>query len=69
MHTHYSSKSDSTHIKNKKNFEKSKLVRIEVSQLPKKLPEFKKSRVTKDILIANGWDGSKIPEEIKELFS
>ena len=51
------------HIKNKKNFEKSKLVRIEVSQLPKKLPEFKKSRVTKDILIAN-WLKKWINEDL-----
>jgi len=51
------------HIKNKKNLEKAKLIRIEVSQLPKKLPEFKKSRVTKDILIAN-WLKKWIIEDV-----
>ena len=41
------------HIKGKAIVEKANLVRIEISQLPKKLPEFKKSRATKDILIAS----------------
>ncbi len=41
------------HITGKAIVEKAQLKRIEISQLPKKLPEFKKSRVTKDVLIAS----------------
>ena len=41
------------HISGKSIVEKAQLVRIEISQLPQKLPEFKKSKVTKDVLIAN----------------
>lgn len=40
------------HINNKTIVEKAQLKRIELSQLPKKLPEFKKSKVTKDVLIS-----------------
>ncbi len=40
------------HIQGSKIVEKAKLKRIEASQLPDKLPEFKNSRATKDILIA-----------------
>ncbi len=41
------------HIKDKAIVEKANLKRIEISQLPKKLPEFRKSRATKDVLIAS----------------
>jgi len=53
------------YIKDKKNVEKAKLTRIETSQLPKKLPEFKKSLVTKDILIAS-WLGNWIKEALAD---
>ncbi len=52
------------HIKNKTIIEKAQLIRIEMSQLPKKLPEFKKSRVTKDILIAS-WLENWIKTDLK----
>ncbi len=52
------------YIKNKKIVEKAKLTRIEVSQLPKKLPEFRKSKVTKDVLIAS-WLENWIKTDLK----
>ena len=51
------------HINNKAIVEKAQLKRIELSQLPKKLPEFKKSKVTKDILIAQ-WLEKWIKEDV-----
>jgi len=52
------------HINDKAIVEKAQLTRIEISQLPKKLPEFKKSKVTKDILIAQ-WLENWIKEDVK----
>jgi len=55
---------DLGYIQNKKNIEKSKLSRIDVSQLPKKLPEFKNSKLTKDILISK-WLMNWIKTDVK----
>ena len=52
------------HIQGSKIIEKAKLKRIEVSRLPEKLPEFKKSRATKDVLIA-AWLENWIKESLK----
>ena len=52
------------HIKGAVDIKKASLVRLDVSSLPAKLPEFKKSGVTKDILIAS-WLENWISEDLK----
>ena len=51
------------HIKGAVDIKKANLVRLDVSSLPSKLPEFKKSGVTKDILIAS-WLENWIREDL-----
>ncbi|MCR4881081.1 MAG: GntR family transcriptional regulator [bacterium] len=52
------------HIKGNKMVKKAGLVRMDLSKLPNKLPEFKKSKVTKDVLIAS-WLENWIKEDLK----
>lgn len=52
------------HIQGSKIVEKAKLKRLEVAQLPDKLPEFRKSGMTKDALIAS-WLATWIKDGLK----
>lgn len=52
------------YIKSKKIVEKSTLTRISINQLPEKLPEFKKNKTTKDILISQ-WLENWIKKDLK----
>jgi len=60
-----SSENELSHLKDKKNIEKSTLRRIEISELPKKLPDFKNSTLTKDNALAQ-WMQEWISNGLKE---